>query len=64
MTNKKFNLKNYQTLSTTEIEKKIEQIVINNRNVPFGALMGEAMKELKGKADGKLVSELIQKYMK
>ena len=45
-------------------EVKIEQVVKKAIEVvgkDFGAVMREAMKELKGRADGKVVSEIIKK---
>lgn len=60
-------------LSEDDASKIIENIVVKNENMikergmgAMGPLMGMAMKELKGKADGKLVNKLlkenIQKY--
>ncbi len=60
-------------LSEDDVNQIIENIVSKNENMikergmgAMGPLMGMAMKELKGKADGKLVNKLlrenIQKY--
>ncbi|MFH1588234.1 MAG: Glu-tRNA(Gln) amidotransferase subunit GatE [Candidatus Diapherotrites archaeon] len=56
--------------SKEEGKKIIEEIVQKNKPLikekgihAFSALMGEAMKELKGKMDGKEISELIKKEM-
>ncbi len=59
-----FNLNNYKKASLEYIEIEIKKIISDNPGKPFGALMGEAMKILKGKGDGKLVSELIKKNLK
>jgi glutamyl-tRNA(Gln) amidotransferase subunit E len=54
--------------SSTEVEKIIKKIVKDREDFirkqgdrSIGALMGAAMKELRGKADGKMVNELLRK---
>lgn len=54
-------------LSEDDANKIIEEIVMKNENMikergmgAMGPLMGMAMKELKGKADGKLVNKLLK----
>ena len=47
---------------TEVVEKKKEELNITQRD-EFGRLMGEVMKELKGKADGAKVRELVTKSM-
>ena len=42
----------------------IKEILKKNPGAPFNALMGEVMKQLKGKVDGKKASELIKKLLK
>ena len=55
-----------EQLGEEEITKIIEGIIqksgVVNQN-DFGRVMGEAMKELKGKADAKLVSEIVKKKL-
>jgi glutamyl-tRNA(Gln) amidotransferase subunit E len=63
MINNKFDLKNYQSASSDEIEKEIKQIVESNKNAPMGALMGICMKQLAGKASGKQISEILKKLL-
>lgn len=58
---KELDLKKYKTASINEIEKEIRKVVEENKGAPFNALMGEAMKKLRGKADGKVIAELIKK---
>lgn len=41
----------------------IADIVSNDPDAPFGALMGQAMKAVAGKADGKTVSRLLKEAM-
>ena len=40
------------------------EIVENNKGAPMGALMGICMKELAGKASGKVISEELKKLVK
>ena len=54
--------------SSAEVEKIIKEIVKDHEDFirkqgdrSIGALMGAAMKELRGKADGKMVNELLRK---
>lgn len=58
-------------LSEEDVNYIIENIVSNNENMvkergmgAMGPLMGMAMKELKGKADGKLVNKLLRENIK
>lgn len=55
-------------LSAEEIEhiiqNKIETLRRAQGDISFGNIMKEVMKELKGKADGKTVSEIIQRKLK
>ncbi len=58
---------NLTLLNNEDVEKIISEIVINNENMvkerqmgAMGPLMGMAMKELKGKADGSVVNKLVR----
>ena len=58
---------NLTLLNSEDVEKIISEIVINNENMvkerqmgAMGPLMGMAMKELKGKADGSVVNQLVR----
>jgi len=63
-----------QILDTGEIERVIEKVIQanpklvedyqNGKDKVFGFLVGEAMKESKGKANPKLVNELLRKKLK
>jgi len=57
----KFDIKKYAGLGTEEIHKIIKAIIDNNPNAPMGALMGLCVKELAGKASGKVISEELKK---
>ncbi len=63
-----------QILDTGEIERAIEKVIQSNMKLAedyqkgkekvFGFLVGEVMKETKGKANPKLVNELLKKKLK
>lgn len=50
-------------MSVEEVEKAVDKIIQQNPGSDFGALMKSATQELKGRADSKLVSELIKKKL-
>lgn len=58
----------YETLSKKDAEKVIKKIVERalkeNPELSEKALMGIAMKELKGRVDGKTISEIVREFMK
>lgn len=54
----------YKLLGEKDIEKEIRAIIDKNPGANINALMGEAMKTLRGKADGKKVMEILKKYVK
>ncbi len=58
-----FDISRYAMMSDSDIEKEIRKVIEKNKGAPFAAVMGEAMKVLRGKADGKKVSEIIKKYI-
>jgi len=60
----KFDIKNYESLSTEDLHNDLKGIVKKNKGAPFGALMGIAMKKLGGKASGKVISEGLKKLLK
>ncbi|PLW80328.1 Glu-tRNA(Gln) amidotransferase GatDE subunit E [Candidatus Woesearchaeota archaeon] len=60
---KKIDFNNYAMMSDDDISKVIKEVIASNKGAPMGALMGEAMKRLKGKAEGKKISEILRKLM-
>ncbi len=61
---KKVDYAKYKGADDSEIEKAVKKVVAANKGAPVGALMGMCMKELRGKADGKKVMEMIKKLTK
>ncbi len=56
-----------EQLNEKEIRKIIKEVIKKikvNDFKNFGKIMGEAMKELKGKADAKIISEIIKKQLR
>ncbi|MEK6901756.1 MAG: Glu-tRNA(Gln) amidotransferase subunit GatE, partial [Nanoarchaeota archaeon] len=58
-----FDIKKYAQLGTEEIHNALKEIVMKNKNAPFSALMGIAMKQLAGKASGQFISEHLRKIV-
>ena len=55
-----------EQMNNDEIKKKVEEIAGNigaESKKDFGKLMSATMKELKGKADGKIVRETVEKVL-
>lgn len=61
---KHIDLNKYKQADTKEIESKLKEIIAKNKGLSFSALMGEAMKEFKGKVSGKELSDLLKKLLK
>jgi Glu-tRNA(Gln) amidotransferase subunit E-like FAD-binding protein len=60
---KKLNFDNYKIKLPDNFEKDVEKIVKSNKGAPFGAVMGEVMKKYRGQVDGKILSELVKKFL-
>ncbi|MCF7872418.1 Glu-tRNA(Gln) amidotransferase subunit GatE [Candidatus Woesearchaeota archaeon] len=60
----KLELNRFYQISEEEIEKIIIKIIKENQGAPRGAIMGKIMATLKGKADGKLVNQILSKHLK
>ncbi|MFH1650235.1 MAG: Glu-tRNA(Gln) amidotransferase subunit GatE [Candidatus Woesearchaeota archaeon] len=59
---KNVNWSSFEPLDSKAVDNIVKTIVDNNPGAPTGMLMGIAMKELRGKVDGKKVMDLLQKY--
>jgi len=51
-------------MSEEEVQKAVSKIIKDNSGMDFGPLMGKVMKELKDKADGALVKDIVSKEIK
>ena len=47
-------------MSDSELEGKLKEIVAANKDMPFNTLIGKAMGQLRGKADGKKISQKLK----
>jgi len=54
----------YQIASKAELEKEIKEIISKHKDAPINALVGMAMSKLKGRAEGKVVAEMVKKLAK
>lgn len=52
------------TLSSPDIESEIKNIIREKPNLSIGAYMGLLMQKFKGKIDGKILMEILKKYVK
>jgi len=52
-----------EQLSEDEITKIIKEIIENSKEADLGKIMGQSMLKLKGKADGNLVRQIVQKEL-
>lgn len=50
----------FQLMSDADLEKELKAIIAENEGVPFKALIGKAMGKLRGKADGRKISEMLK----
>jgi len=58
-----FSLQKYSSLSTEDLHKIIAEVVNSNPKAPFGALMGQCMKKLAGKASGETISRELKRIL-
>ena len=56
--------KDYKPISDSELQKIVSEIVKSNSKLPTGALIGKAMTQLAGRADGKKVAKIIVELTK
>ncbi len=54
-------LRKYESLPDEELEKRIRRIAAENKGLSQSALIGKAMQQLRGKADGKKIAEIVKK---
>ena len=61
--NKKVDYSKFKKLSVKKIEDIIQKIIKDNKDAPKNAIMGMCMKELKGRAEGKLVKKALDELL-
>lgn len=60
---KKIDASRFKAMPEEELMHELKKIADANKGAPINALMGEAMKKLKGKADGKKIMELLKQVI-
>jgi len=51
----------FELMSDKDLEKELQNIVTANKDIPFNALVGKAMAQLRGKAAGQKIVEILKK---
>jgi glutamyl-tRNA(Gln) amidotransferase subunit E len=54
----------FAPLDDETLENLIEDIIMRNKNTPLNAIMGIVMKEVKGRAEGKKINEILHRLMR
>ncbi|MEM4263703.1 MAG: Glu-tRNA(Gln) amidotransferase subunit GatE [Candidatus Woesearchaeota archaeon] len=54
----------YHLMPDEQLEQELKKIVDEHKGMPFNALIGEAMKKLRGKAAGQKISEMLKRLAK
>ena len=54
------DLSKYKTLSDKELENILKDLVAKNKSLQLNALIGKAMSELRGKAPGQKIVEMLK----
>ena len=52
-----------EQVSSTDLEKIIADVIATSETKDFGRIMGEAMKQVKGQADGNQVGEMVKRLL-
>jgi uncharacterized protein YqeY len=50
-------------MADDDIRKIVKEVIVGNKEADFGKIMGLAMSELKGKADGSTVQRIVKEEM-
>ncbi len=54
-------IRRYKAMGEKELEAALKKIIDENKEMPFNALIGKAMGQLRGKASGQKIAELLKK---
>ncbi|MBS3175619.1 Glu-tRNA(Gln) amidotransferase subunit GatE [Candidatus Woesearchaeota archaeon] len=57
-------IKKYELMSDEELERQIKKIILENKNMPAKALIGKAMAQLRGKAEGRKIVDMLERSSK
>jgi glutamyl-tRNA(Gln) amidotransferase subunit E len=53
-------LPKYQNMSDNELRAELKKIILENKGMPYNALIGAAMKNLRGKAPGEKIAQFLK----
>jgi glutamyl-tRNA(Gln) amidotransferase subunit E len=53
-------LPKYQNMSDNELRAELKKIILENKGMPYNALIGAAMKKLRGKASGEKIAQFLK----
>lgn len=53
-------LPKYQNMSDNELRSELKRIILENKGMPYNALIGAAMKKLRGKASGEKIAQFLK----
>jgi Glu-tRNA(Gln) amidotransferase subunit E-like FAD-binding protein len=53
-------LPKYQNMSDNELRAELKKIILENKGMPYNALIGAAMKKLRGKAPGEKIAQFLK----
>ena len=59
----KVDLSKYKAVDDSSLEDELKKIISENKGASMNALMGEAMKKLRGKVDGKKIMDALKKLV-
>lgn len=62
--NQEVDWSKFKTLDDSAIRTVVREVIAADPDAPMGALMGQAMSRLSGKADGKVVSQMLREELK
>ena len=54
----------YAPLTSADIEESVIEILKEGEQLPLGMIIGKVSAALKGRADGRMISEIVQKYVR
>ncbi|MAG15491.1 Glu-tRNA(Gln) amidotransferase GatDE subunit E [Candidatus Woesearchaeota archaeon] len=62
---KSIDLEKYRTMTDEELEKELKQMISSSGNeIPLNVLIGKVMSEMRGKASGKKIVEMLKRMKK
>jgi len=60
---KEIDYSKYKIMTDKQLKKEITNIISKNKNLPFNAIIGKVMRELRGKAPGEKIVKFTKKLI-